>query len=1458
MARIVPKLNLNKTPQSVDNNSLIFAKNIKLLKDNTIGRDSGIDKLNIAITELEGYSLVGYIPYNTKIYLFFYNDDSGASAIYEYDEQKNLVPSQSPIIITKCNTGWKYSGGIIEGIATVNLRNDTLLTINEYFEDYTEKKHPLVPIKTINLNESKDTDDESIYSNAPVIPILNLITLGTYNNTIPNGTYQFFVRYEIVKDYYTNWFPCSGELFTANIYESDTAQGSVRYIDTLLNSNESFKFSVEKLNDSFDNIYRSFQIGYIISHDDVVKAKAWKHFPMNTTHIYFDYASEYTTDIEISELIRPVLNLYNVKNLTSFKNKFYISNYIESDYNKSDIVDLVKKWNVDYDIKTVEHIGTYLYKNTAANDEKITYIDRNDEEQENKDIITSFSNFNNIQAIINNRDELLVSPSEEINTHIVPDSQVTDVPVLVVGSINDKVYVSYEEAIGMAPSDPTGTTEINNMKSWFNYRYCKVRRPEISYDFYSLLKIAIIRDDDADAAYTTPTMVNDENCMYYEDELWCDDSTRDTVIFKNNAKGRDYVRELIAFCIKGFLAENGNDKGKSIIQYTNLEDNVVTQITNKYREFYTSFKLKDAIYDQNYTPNNDGKHYYYFTVDLKQYYRDCSYSLIPEDISKGTSFEKSNIKTLMPFQTYNFYIHFVKDTGEITNGYLIDTYTQEYIKECTNRAQLIPKFIYNNDNDAYNNYKETLEKYGYKYYFFSMAKIAKTVAELINKSSVEQDSGGEFSTIFDCLDIDTMQLPLISDIPIYSLTTYDYGKTDINEIQHKSTGKYIDSGQLEQNYSRLFGASGKVVSDTDLSSGDYVQNFIILDTEVNTDILDLIKCTKYFKINEAYELVNNKLEVIDTDANLQDYVCTIAKKIDNELDKFISSSDYFEKNVVAVQGDTQQGYTVTLNDINNFIPYVHTGTQLIYSNFNLNFLSLTNDIKRLIRKYETYETDNNGQYKYDSGGQKIIANKGRQLTASFDSLTLSDLYTFPKMYKDYTRRYFNVYYEGSMVVYNNTIRCSELEGDETKTFVYKFLAEVTYNIPTDKGKIVNLLSAGDAVLVHTQDSIYKFTGKVALSSADSNVQTVESDIFDTGIQEIVGSRYGFAGLRNKYHSLLTQFGYIFWDADVNVIYAYTGEGQMAPISDPINKVLNYKPISDIRFCEDYYNDRFFVQITYKENNIINSNESLSDENVGNDDIKNKLLLSYNIKAKAFVSLHDFAFDKTFNTKTNTYFIKNNLLYKLSNNTIGYNDLYTTNSVYPTYIFDTKEDKYKKPAAVIDIIINDNYEFIKTLDSISWICSEIDSLHIVPENDGYLFLAEEKLDRTYPGNYLRIYTDTCCSKLLEIVKSSNDYGFYKQLVDGEYKDVIQEDIVPKKEQRNITQHVSENYKYPRYNLGKWSFNYFRNTLNNKNKNNSDNNSLIYGKYFIFRFIFDVDVNFKFENLSTNINNNYGNN
>ena len=80
MSRIVSKLNLNKTPQLVESNSMIFAKNIKLLKDGSLGQDDSlVDILNLDINIIDGienlgnYKIVGVIPYNTKFYLFIYD-----------------------------------------------------------------------------------------------------------------------------------------------------------------------------------------------------------------------------------------------------------------------------------------------------------------------------------------------------------------------------------------------------------------------------------------------------------------------------------------------------------------------------------------------------------------------------------------------------------------------------------------------------------------------------------------------------------------------------------------------------------------------------------------------------------------------------------------------------------------------------------------------------------------------------------------------------------------------------------------------------------------------------------------------------------------------------------------------------------------------------------------------------------------------------------------------------------------------------------------------------------------------------------------------------------------------------------------------------------------------------------------------------------------------------------------
>ena len=56
MAKIVAKLNLNKTPQLVEDNSLIYAKNIRLLKDGTIGPDTSLDIVENSVSIINEYT----------------------------------------------------------------------------------------------------------------------------------------------------------------------------------------------------------------------------------------------------------------------------------------------------------------------------------------------------------------------------------------------------------------------------------------------------------------------------------------------------------------------------------------------------------------------------------------------------------------------------------------------------------------------------------------------------------------------------------------------------------------------------------------------------------------------------------------------------------------------------------------------------------------------------------------------------------------------------------------------------------------------------------------------------------------------------------------------------------------------------------------------------------------------------------------------------------------------------------------------------------------------------------------------------------------------------------------------------------------------------------------------------------------------------------------------------------
>lgn len=135
---------------------------------------------------------------------------------------------------------------------------------------------------------------------------------------------------------------------------------------------------------------------------------------------------------------------------------------------------------------------------------------------------------------------------------------------------------------------------------------------------------------------------------------------------------------------------------------------------------------------------------------------------------------------------------------------------------------------------------------------------------------------------------------------------------------------------------------------------------------------------------------------------------------------------------------------------------------------------------------------------------------------------------------------------------------------------------------------------------------------------------------------------------------------------------------------------------------------------------------------------------------------------------------------------------------------------------VDVIFSDNYEIPKTINAISYI------LNAIIKDFDINIPSEENLNRRYSGDNLIIYNDETSTGLLDI-------NCDKEI------------------------NILNNYKYPYWDKGKWNLNYFRNTVATITKpTDSDNQSIIYGKYFVIRFIFNNKTRFKLETIEPNIN------
>ena len=1459
MAQIVSKLNLNKTPSTVESNSLVFSKNIRLDIDGSIHRDYGVFPMSIHkgkkinslvnyktilnriisdiadLTEAENvenyillsythlnwisgkeikdennnviaskgtYKIVGIIPNSNEFYIFI----NGTCSRGTDSNNKDIIETYNFIIcydekedrFYPCNCNWNWSGGTITGCVINNLLGEKILNIGE------KNSSTLVPLKCINLNNSTIGDDERIYTQTANIPITNLNYIGSFNYVIPNGVYQFFVRYKIRENFYTDWFPASKELFAGNKNVTNTSFGTVKFVNTHRDSDNSFKFSVEHLFIDQKYNYESFQIGFIISHDDAIIARAWKHFDFNVNTINFDYNARDAYEIEVVDLLKSAYQLYDVGNITSFKNKLYVANYKETDFNEN-YQDLANEIGIEITDQSSAsgYGGNAIIERTVNGKKVIAGLKVGEEEylfSGDNGIIYKLLNLNTYDNITIKD---VIDDAIKLNARGYVHCVARQWDITISGN---------KESLELA-QDKFRNKFSGNGYSNFSYTNL-IEKIKVDGRYITVVQDKTELLNNILSAIYNKTRYLNENCVFINNS-GIEDQQIDIEIIRSCSY--DYT-QWVSEGIEPDNLETENDSGINRPSNSTIGGN---------NEGY----YKTTTIDSSYTQ----------TISLRLLGDRSKYKATDSALLLGYT-------TLIPYQKYKFYIHYVKQNGEITNGYYCNGITGG-IKTAPYKSAvdsiIFPKFT---------NIK--LPK-GYVACFFSIVHVENTVATVFNISM--RNTYGEAS----CMDINVGLMPgsdnmtikqgytgenvedsVNPDFPTDSIEPQT--DTEITEIK-TNTAKYYYSSDASN--IRYFGADGVIRfdSDSNITSGKIaylVNDYTISDAE---DI-QLTKCTPFINPNTLSKVSDTSTENVYSsfdDMNLLGFICAINPLHRDRTIKYYTdgSSVYIKKNVEnAVDGTGEYFSLVELkNHLQDSTTYderitalniTATNIEYVYSNYNLNYLGLNED------PIETYKTYYNNK---SEDTTNTTLSEGSIVLRLFKSLMMSSTYMLPAMYKTYTKKTYSIYKRNEITEFNNTIRASKLEGDESSINIYKFEPNDYYNVPTNRGLIVNLISVGDAILVHTEDSMFKFSGSNTIQSSDGEIQPTETNVFDTGVSEVFGSDFGFAGLQYKNDHIVTENGYIFFDRDSRIVYMYSGQGQIVKLSDSIEKLFRHRPIENIRFANDYYNNRFFMSILFYEDYITTED--------GKEVIKQRyypVTLSFNFTedVKSFVSLHDFYYGYAFNTKTKCYFLAsdrqdiciidkehkgcytkleltNDKLYlqrkEIATIVLADNDIVgTTTTTYNINLYDS----------IVDIINNSNYEDVKTLNAINWCGNKITSefRNIDKSNDVTLNMVEEVND-TVPCKYIRIYSDTCMSDLLSCIARSND----KSISSTDYT------------------------KYPFYNQGTWSFNYFRNILNAKNNRNplsGDNNSLIEGKYFVVRFVFDTD--FKLETLYLNIN------
>ena len=1374
--------------------SLNLNDNIKNVKSGSIvgAKNIMLDPTNSAITNEYGFDVAYTAPSGYEIKGCISCNEELCIFLYNSSNRDSKIQRlKDNGTIKDVTSNWKWEGGKVIGTFAYNYKGELILAVSEI--NTTSN----VPLKVWNVDTN--TNVSSSYNLEEEIPKFKSSYSLNETGNLVCGTYTFFIRFKLSEDNYTKWFQLTDDVIIINPEYKDKPVH--RFLPASGNT------PVYANTENFNNL--------TINNNGLSGKSIHLNINIENNNNITEFQVGYIIKRD-SEVLGRLFGEYKIESI----NGISISNnkYIE----EINIDDFLEEPHQFYNVQNLINYNNRLYIS-------------NYEEYKDDDYSAIIKNIKIVPKIktVKNDDReftcklgvlLTYNGTENIDLNINSDDSV--------GNLNNTESHKFFSDLGV----------YDTMRNFISVTE-QVLRFGIQDTYYKYYNHFYQTEDDFHRALG--------HFMLTQASV--------QIIDKNNTSNRiglfyKYYDEVTLAKLNQYWQNypydftNGENPLFTIEQSEDLELKIVEgtkkiSLSNCYIDI--SFSAHDTIHDIWYDDwfwdiSSDGVIPYNLpAVTSKDPTLKIQQQKIFTEI-KNIGVLYNNNRTLIPGQVYNFFVHFIRKDMSVTKGYRLDNNydnltTNMFVNTGKSGVTFLPYIIGDKNYflcPCFYNYAEDTDILIYPY--VSLQTNYLTAKNLI----------GYFIS-YEELDITAMDVAIVEKNGINLIAT----NTDYIYDRDSIFGNIIYPMLMQQN-----------------NNGD--------------------NKTRDISSKEVYTLPYKEKHIkLESEQSLSEYLDNIAP---NQLTLYLNPKCRF--GLFSERDNIYNNKTKTLYQLTPFI-FVQNGNTINYEDnryFNLpgfyNYQKvITFDKEIIVSPVSTYTYDKNGNkissyaikvynYKtysrtplnaysikqdYEQGAVtlsgNVYSNKVLSPAKLKDFLEINECYVSKplKSYSNYSDKYINKF--------DKTIYRSDIISDESLINGFRHFSIENYkNIIENKGKIVNIVGIGLYLLVHTEYSLFIFSRNNQLTK-DALLQI--PDVFDIDYKEITPSTVGFGGLKNKEESIVTKYGYIWFDRISKSIFLFDGKELKTLSSDIHNVLYDIDDDQEVRFAEDFISNRLIITVYRRWITYRTQGRDGGGGNIYNTDY---FTISYNFNTNTFISCHDYTFDNNYRTYNNSYlsidYVKNKL-YKFSKYSSTYRDLDLQNidNVRAENSYDTIKNN-DSLCSYVDIVFNDKYETPKALNSISYILYRYLDKHY---NTDYKTQKHFNFDSLCSGFKLYISTDLTFSGLLNIAKDAevNAINTTKPHYNNGIWDFnnFRENIVEPVSDQELKLIETITYYNPdtrKLEVKKINLAELKAAYNDGNGgyDKSDMRSLIVGKYFILRFIFERnsrDLNIKFETLDVNI-------